>query len=73
MARRNLRKTRAILLAILAFVICGGAFFLITILAPISDDPEGISRLLGQIGGGAGAIGLIAVIWSFFVKNDPKV
>ncbi|KJZ20200.1 hypothetical protein [Loktanella sp. S4079] len=72
MARRNLRRTRMIILSCFGFTICAGAFILLSILAPISTDPELVGQTLGRIGGAAGFAGLAAAVMALFVRNDPK-
>lgn len=66
--RPDNKRLRRILLGVLGLVVGIGAFVLLFVLAPLSDDPREVGRILGSIGGGAGGIGLILLIWGLFTR-----
>lgn len=62
----------------LGLVVGAGAFILIFVLAPASTDPGRVGQILGSVGGAAGAIGLVLLIWGLFTRpvtpraDDPR-
>lgn len=69
--RKQNTKLMFILLGILGLVVGGAAFALIGPLTNGSDNPEGVGKLLGQIGGGAMGVGAVFLILGI-LKKKPE-
>lgn len=66
--RPDNKRLRRILLGALGLIVGIGAFVLIYVLAPLSDDPGEVGRILGTVGGAAGGIGLILLVWGLLTR-----
>lgn len=66
--RADNKRLRRILLGVIGLVVGIGAFVLLFVLAPGSNDPGEVGRILGSIGAVAGGLGLLLVIWGLFTR-----
>lgn len=70
--RPDNKRLRLILLGVLGLIVSIGAFVLIAVLAPASNNPGEVGRILGSVGGAAGVLGLTFVIWGLLTRPAPR-
>lgn len=66
------KRLRRLILGILFIVLAIGAAVLLGVIAPLSDDPEGVGRLLGGVAGALGVAGVLMVLVGLMTPRLPR-